>query len=354
MTGWLQDRIAALSKQAGYEKPKDAADAAKMNSNENFAIPRQFQQDVLRGMRGADMREYPRGRMDDLISAISENLGVPASCIGLGNGSDHILDLILGSFASRRTKVLAPDPAFSFFEQRCRLYSVPMIRVPFSDDMTLDADMLLERSKGADILYLDSPNNPTGYQIPKKEMMKIAREFDGMIILDEAYADFGEYSMAKAARKSKNIVLVRTFSKSHGLAGLRIGYFVSGAEFARVFSRVVQYPYPINAAAIEAAIAALGKSDQIRSIIGTIRQERSRIIAELRRYDAFEVFDSNANFVLFDAKGAYKRVSHALLEQGIAIREIGSVAKRRGCLRVTVGAPEANSKFLLAIRDLLG
>jgi len=354
MTSWLQDKIAALGEQAGYEKPEAVADAAKMNSNENFAMPRQFQQEVLRGMRKVDIREYPRERMDALVSTISENLGVSSSCIGVGNGSDHILDLILGSFASRKTRVLVSDPTFSFFEQRCRLYSIPVTRVPFSDDMTLDAGRIIERSKSADILYLDSPNNPTGYQIPKREMIRIAKEFDGMIILDEAYADFAEYSMTKAAKKSRNMVLVRTFSKSHGLAGLRIGYFVASAEFARVFNRVVQYPYPLNAAAIEAAIAALEKSDQVRSIISVIRKERSRIIAELRKYDAFEVFDSDANFVLFDAKGAYRRVSHALLEQGIAIREIGVVAKRRGCLRVTVGTPEANSKFLLAIRDLLG
>ena len=86
----------------------------------------------------------------------------------MGNGSDQILDLILANFATRKTRVLAPDPTFAFFEQRCRLHSVPMARVPFTDEMTLDADSFVEASKGADIIYVDSPNNPTGFQFPRR------------------------------------------------------------------------------------------------------------------------------------------------------------------------------------------
>jgi histidinol-phosphate aminotransferase len=154
-------------------------------------------------------------------------------------------------------------------------------------------------------------------------------------------------------KKFDNLIVVRTFSKTFGLAGLRLGYVIANKKFIDVFTRVLQYPYPLNTLAIEAGALALQKAEQISETIETIKQERSRIIKKLRESGAFDVFDSKANFVLFDARGADKRIYTALLEQGISIRKLGKIGKHEGCLRVTVGTKEMNSKFLLAIRDLL-
>jgi histidinol-phosphate aminotransferase len=120
-----------------------------------------------------------------------------------------------------------------------------------------------------------------------------------------------------------------------------------------VFNRIIQYPYPLNTIAIESGILALQKSNQISSIAKQIKKERQRIIDNLRQSGVFDVFDSKANFILFDAKGAERRIYTALLEQGISIRKLGKIGKYKGCLRVTVGTKDMNSKFLLAIRDLL-
>ena len=120
-----------------------------------------------------------------------------------------------------------------------------------------------------------------------------------------------------------------------------------------MFSRVIQYPYPLNTLAIESGILALQKANQISTISKQIKKERQRIIDNLRQSGAFDVFNSRANFVLFDAKGADRRIYTALIEQGISIRKLGKIGKHKGCLRVTVGTKEMNSKFLLAIRDLL-
>ena len=128
---------------------------------------------------------------------------------------------------------------------------------------------------------------------------------------------------------------------------------IANKKFTETFSNVIQYPYPLNSLAIECGILAIEKSKQIVNIFETIKKQRSRIIQNLRKYDAFDVFDSNANFVLFDARGADTRVYKALIEQGISIRKLGKLGSHKGCLRVTVGTSEMNSKFLLAIRDLL-
>src|SRR3972149_1734508 len=320
---WFQKKIKELSSLQGYQKPEKQSEALKLDSNENFVINKQFQRDLIDGAKKiSDVREYPLGRIEKLVEALSKNLKVSPSMIGVGNGSDQILDLLLVNFCSKKTRILTSDPTFGFFEERCKLYSIPTIKIPFSKDMTLNLENFLSKSKNADLLYLDSPNNPTGFQFPKKDLEKLIKNFDGPVIIDEAYVEFGDYSVVNKA-------------------------------IADVFTRIIQYPYPLNTIAIEAGILALQKSKIMSDATTLIKKERKRIIENLRKTNAFEVFDSKANFVLFDAKGAERRIYTALVEQGISIRKLGKIGKHQGCLRVTVGTKEMNSKFLLAIRDLL-
>lgn len=370
----LAARYAAVP---GYEKPPpppasrgaaapDARPAGylKLDSNENMAMPRQFQADLLRAARkNADVREYPLGGAERLAAAIARHLRVPASSVGIGSGSDQVLDQILSAFvAGSGAGVLTTSPTFGFFEDRCRLYSVPVTAVPYSDDMTLDAGALRAACRafrrgprGAPgMLYLDMPNNPTGFQLARADLEDAASSFDGLVVIDEAYAEFADYTAVQWTRRIDNLVVVRTFSKSFGLAGLRLGYFAAGGRLAEAYNRAVAYPYPVASLSVEAGIEALRQSAQARSVADLVRRERARVARELRSHGAFEVFDSKANFVLFDAGGAHRRVHAALAEQGISVRRLGRIGGRRGCLRVTIGTREMNSRFLLAVRDLLG
>jgi histidinol-phosphate aminotransferase len=353
--GWFEKKVKEFSLIKGYQKPELIPDALKLDSNENYVISKQFQQNIIaNAQKISDVREYPLGGLKRLIEQLSKFLDVPSSMIGVGNGSDQILDLILSNFASKDTKVLTSNPTFGFFEERCKLYSIPMIAIPFSSDMKLDIKEFFNLSKDADILYLDSPNNPTGFQFKKNDLQKLVNSFDGMVIIDEAYGEFGDYSLAGMVKSQENLIVVQTLSKSFGLAGLRLGYFIANKKFTDGFNRVLQYPYPVSTLTIESGILALKQSNQMKNAVEIIKEERQRIIENIRKYDTFEVFDSKANFVLFDAHGSHKRVYDALAEQGISIRKLGKIGKHDGCLRVTVGTKEMNSKFLLAIRDLLG
>lgn len=369
-TRLLADRLDAISRAGGYQKPEMLSGALKLDSNENYTVPKQFQIDaIIAARRSADVREYPLGGTERLVAALSRFTKMPASMIAVGNGSDQILDMLLahvagggrggpssGAKAGRggTVRILTSDPTFGFFEDRCRLYGMQLDGVPFSDDMTLDASAFLERAEGADVLYLDSPNNPTGFQFAKSDLQRIISKFDGLVIIDEAYGEFGRYTVSGMARRHPNLAVVRTLSKSFGLAGLRLGYMIADRRLAGAFTDVVQYPYPLSTISIEAGLEALQRSGQIRETTKAVKSERARIIEALRKHDTFDVFDSDANFVLFDVKGAYKRVHAALAEQGISVRRLGRVAGRQGCLRVTVGTREMNSRFLIAIRDLLG
>ena len=352
---WFEEKIEKFSSIGGYQKPELVEDSIKLDSNENYVIPKQFQSDIISAAKkNSDVREYPLGGVERLIDTISKFVKMPSSMIGVGNGSDQILDLILSNFASKQTKVLTSNPTFGFFEERCKLYDVPLIAIPFSDDMKLDIKEFTKQLKNADILYLDSPNNPTGFQFTKNELQKLVKSFTGLVIIDEAYGEFSEYSLSSMVKTQNNLIVVQTLSKSFGLAGLRLGYFIASKKFTETFMNVLQYPYPVSTITIESGIYALEKSKLMTDTVSTIKIERKRIIETLQTFDAFEVFDSKANFVLFDAHGAYKRIYSALAEQGISIRKLGKIGNHDGCLRVTIGTKEMNSKFLLAIRDLLG
>ncbi len=351
---WFDDKITKFSSVGSYKKPELIPDSVKLDSNENYVISKQFQNDIISSAKkNSDVREYPLGGVERLIQVLSKFTKIPIPMIGVANGSDQILDLILSNFASKQTKILTSNPTFGFFEERCKLYSIPLITIPFSNDMKLNVKDFIKQSKNADILYLDSPNNPTGFQFPKTELQKLVKSFDGLVIIDEAYGEFGDYSLTNTVKTCENLIVVQTLSKSFGLAGLRLGYFVANKKFTDVFMTVLQYPYPLSTITIESGISALTKPDLMHGAVTSITTERKRIIETLQKYDAFEVFDSKANFVLFDAHGAYKRVYSALAEQGISIRELGKIGNHEGCLRVTIGTKEMNSKFLLAIRDLL-
>ncbi|MDI1495996.1 MAG: aminotransferase [Cenarchaeum symbiont of Oopsacas minuta] len=350
---WLQKKITDHAALDGYIKPK-LGDLLRLDSNENLTIPKKDVWRLVESGSDADLRKYPLGMTEKLIVAIEEHLGVPNGTVGVGSGSDQILDLLISNFATTKTRMLVCDPTFSFFEQRCRLYGIKTIKVPFTDNMKLSADSI--SSKKADILYLDVPNNPTGFAFTKKDLEDLVRNFEGLVIIDEAYAEFGGYTLSTLAPKLDNLVVTRTFSKAYGMAGLRLGYLVTNTEFADVFNRVIQYPYPVSTASIYAALELLSNDvaiKQAQKTISQIKSERARMLESMRKYDTFDVFDSDANFILFDAHGASKRVHTALEEQGIEVRNLGRIGEHTGCLRVTVGTREMNSKFLLAIRDLL-
>jgi len=351
---WFKKKVDELSRLKGYKKPDKYSNVIKLDSNENYAVKREFTLDLINQTQGSlDVREYPLGGTERLVSALSNYTNIPPEMIGVGNGSDQVIDLILTNFASTETKILTSEPTFGFFEERCKLYSIPTIRIPFTNSMTLELKKFISNAKKAKILYLDSPNNPTGFQFTKNELEQLIREFEGLIIIDEAYVEFADHSVLDLTKKIDNLVVLRTLSKSFGLAGLRIGYFVANKKVVDVFNRVIQYPYPLNTIAIEAGILALQKSKYFLDVANQIKKERSRIIEKLHAMKVFEVYESNANFVLFVAHGSSQRIYKALIEQGILIKNLGKIGNHEGCLRVTIGSEEMNSKFLLAIRDLL-
>ncbi|MBT3591992.1 MAG: histidinol-phosphate aminotransferase family protein, partial [Candidatus Nitrosopelagicus sp.] len=320
----LEKKLNELGKLSGYQKPAKVNDVLKLDSNENLAIKKEFQTELIReAQKRIDIRTYPLGGVENFINSLAKYLKVPKNMISVGNGSDQILDLFLANLCTKSTKILTSDPTFGFFEERCKLYSINQVKIPFSKNMDLRIEDFIKKAKSVDMIYLDSPNNPTGFQFSNKDLEKLIKSFSGPIIIDEAYGEFSEYSLLSMVKTQSNLIVVQTLSKSFGLAGLRLGYFIASKKFTETFMNVLQYPYPVSTITIESGILALEKSKLMKDTIDVIKIERKRIVETLQTFNAFEVFDSKANFVLFDAHGAYKRIYSALAEQGISIRKLG-------------------------------
>lgn len=345
--------LSRISKLDKYVRPEKVQGAIKLDSNENFALDADFMASVTNAAaKNVDVREYPIEELDRLRSLLATYVDVNKKYIGVGNGSDQIIELLLTTLAQKGSRATVFVPTFSYFINRCELHGILVDRVPLDADFELDAAMFVKRAKRADLVYLCSPNNPTGGQIRRKTAEAIIDELDDKLVLvDEAYADFADYSLARLATRRNNVIVLRTLSKAFGLAGARIGYMVANERTAGIFNSTIQSPYPISSVSLAIASVVLEKSEYIAKTIGAIRRERDRVIKKLGEISDIRVFRSDANFLFIETGKRYHAITNALAQKGIVVKLFENAAGHHGCLRVTIGTRKMNSAFLECVRD---
>jgi histidinol-phosphate aminotransferase len=349
----LDKSINKINRLDRYTKPEKVKGAIKLDSNENFALDRDFVAGVAaEAARQVDLREYPLNELDELYSQLARYTGVSVKYVAAGSGSDQIIELLLSTLRSRRATVFTPT--FSYFINRCELHNIKVDQVPLKRDFTLERKAFVKSAKKSDLVYICSPNNPTGNQIDRKTAIDIIDSLESKLILvDEAYVDFADYSLSADAARRDNVIVLRTLSKAFGLAGARVGYMVANEKFVRTFRSTIQSPYPISTLSLAIASGVLKRADHVRQTIKVVRSERGRVFARLARLGGIKVFSSDANFIFIEAGRSYQPLSKALRSSGIVVKEIGSVAGHRGCMRVTIGTREMNDKFLQCVEGSL-
>lgn len=350
MSRWLRSRISSLSRVSGYQKPERYTNILRMDTNENLALPKKFVSRVMmEASRKTDLREYPTEQFDELRHGLSNYLNIPKECIAVGNGSDQIIDLLLTTFANDGASTVTVKPTFTFYKDRCNLHAIKMNEVKLKNDFSLDTKKLFS-ARGARICYICSPNNPTGNQFDKQSMLDVIRSFNGLVIVDEAYVEFADYSLKDLVRKYDNLVVLRTMSKAFGLAGARVGYMVANRRTADLFVNTIQYPYAVSSLSLKTASIVLSRLNYVRSIIRQVRNERKRVYDGINAIDGVTAFRSDANFILFEIGSRYKTIYRRLIRKGILVRDIGNIDGHKGCLRVTIGTKLMNNKFLKALK----
>ena len=351
---WLNNnninRIAWLDH---YTKPKRVEGAIKLDSNENFALDRDFVASVAaEAAKQVDLREYPLGQIDELYAQLAKYAGVSVECVALGSGSDQIIELLLSTLGGRYATVFSPT--FSYFINRCKLHGIKIYQVPLEPDFTLDKNAFVKAAKRSDLIYICSPNNPTGNQLDRQEMIEVVDSLeDRLVLIDEAYVDFADYSLSCEAIKRNNVVVLRTLSKAFGLAGARIGYIVSNRKFVEIFRSIIQSPYPVSTLSLAIASGVLADVDRVKQTIKSVRSERERVFARLAKIDGIKIFRSDANFIFIEAGKNYQAISKNLNSNGILVKLLGNITNHKGCMRITIGTKEMNDKYLKCIEQII-
>jgi histidinol-phosphate aminotransferase len=289
------------------------------------------------------------------VKAISKFYGLDEEMVIVGNGSDELLDLIAKAFVKRGTGVLIVEPTFPFYDFFVKLYGGEKTEVLLEPDFELNIEKILELGKKASLLILCSPNNPTGNQFKEDGVKALLEEFKGIIIIDEAYAEFARYSVLKWIKKFDNLIVLRTFSKAFGLAGMRAGFAVSNSSITEYLGRVM-LPFNMDAVAQKMITVALENWTYFKERITQIIEERERLFKKLKEIDGVTPFPSDASFILFKItkKGlTSSAVKAKMQERKVLVKDRGMLPLLDNCIRVSVGTRKMNEVFIQKLKEVL-
>ncbi|MDD2303202.1 MAG: histidinol-phosphate transaminase [Prolixibacteraceae bacterium] len=303
----------------------------------------------------APYNRYPDPLQWTLKEKIAEIKQVAPEKIFLGNGSDEPIDIIFRAFCEPGVdNMVSIDPTYGMYQVAADINNVEVRKVKLNEDFGFSAQKLLDASNlYTKAIFVCSPNNPTANLLDKTEIVKLLNEFDGLVVVDEAYIDFSpESSLLPEIDNYENLIILQTFSKAWGMAGIRLGMAFAQPEIIRVFNKV-KYPYNINILTQQKALELLENLQEKEDWVKTIVDERARMVKKLFKLPfVLVVYPSDANFILVkmnDARGIYEY----LTEQKIIVRDRSKITLCNDCLRITIGSPKENKKLRKALKELI-
>jgi histidinol-phosphate aminotransferase len=335
-----------------YDSPQIEV-AARLNTNEcPMPLPEGFSHDLAEAVRDLPLHRYPDGRMGALREALAVRTGHPVEGIWTANGSNEILTQLLQAYGGPGRRAALFEPTYLLHRRLCWLTQTEIVERRLDPPFAItDDEVAWLRSEVPDVTFVCSPNNPTGNAQTLGMIRAVADASHGLVIVDEAYVDFGGETALPLVAEHPNVAVVRTFSKSFALAGARIGYVLAAPDVVGDLERV-RLPYHLSALTQTAALVALRHSDEALAALDALRTERDRIVRELTRIEGVTVFPSQANFVLFRPPGDASEVWRRLLDRGVLVRDLTQVVD--GSLRVTAGTTHEVDLFLKALEEVLG
>lgn len=339
VNAWMRPNVRAMQPYSSARDEFHGSASVFLDANEN--------------PYNAPYNRYPDPMQWRLKERISEIKGVPVASIFLGNGSDEPIDLLLRAFCEPgKEKMLTTDPTYGMYQVAAEVNNVACVKVPLREDFSLDLPALLARIDDATkLIYLCSPNNPTGNSLGHDVIREVLRRFRGIVVVDEAYIDFSAGpSFLREMGEWPNLVVLQTLSKAWGCAAIRLGMAFASPEIIGVLNKI-KYPYNVNLLTQEKALELLDE-DRMHRQLAQILQERTRLCRDLSAIPLVRrIYPTDANFLLVDV-GDADGVYHKLVEEGIIVRNRNRVTLCRGCLRITVGTPEEDDKLLEALRNM--
>jgi len=307
--------------------------------------------DMQANLAAAPLNRYPEWDAVELRTLLAERTGWPIEGLVVGNGSNEIIQQLVLAYGGPGRRAVTLEPTYPLYSRLAWVAHADVVHVPVEPPFAI-TPAHVDRAVAADphIVFVCSPNNPTGNAQPVEVVEQLAAS-GALVVVDEAYIEFGGGSAAQVAASAPNVAVLRTFSKAFALAGARLGYGLVSPDVAGDI-RQVRLPYHLSSPTQAAGLAALRHADEAMQILDAVRHQRDRLYESLSGVPGLEVFPSDANFVLFRGPFEPAAVWQAMLDRGVLIRDLSMVVP--GCLRVTAGTPDEVDRFLAAFDEVLG
>ena len=347
----------AVREQAAYRVATEVDDAAKLDQNESpYDVPPRTKKAALAHFMASDWNRYPSDQPRKLIAALSQHLDWPERGFIVGRGSNELVHTIGIGLISEGTKVILPHPMFALYESVVRVYGGEVVSVdPNPDDFSHDPDDVIAamQASNAPLTIVCTPNNPTGQAFSFDGLRRMAEAAPGFLLIDEAYVEFiAGPDAGDLLRRYPNVLVMRTFSKAMGLAGLRLGYLTGHPEVIGELEKP-HLPFRIDRLSESVALSMLECDDLIEDRVHTMTVEREKMLAALAQRDDVETVPSAANFFIMRTPIAPADLLARMLAEGVRIRNVSGYPALAGWVRVSVGLPAENRAFLDALNRVL-
>lgn len=351
----------AVREEAVYRVPT-SEDVAKLDQNESpFDLPDSLKEAALRTFREVHWNRYPNDQPNRLITSLSEHLGVKEEAIMVGHGSNQIVHALGLSFLERGVPVVLPSPMFALFASVARMHEATIVDVPAGEGFKHDPEDITRAAieSQAPLVIVTTPNNPTGQTLPVDGLRRMAREVPGLLVIDEAYHEFLQGPTAlDLLAEFRNVLVLRTFSKAMGLAGLRLGYLVGDPGLIGEIQKA-QLPFQVDRLSEAIALVALVEDSFIQTRVAEMISERERVEEAAASLSSVEVIPGTANFFLLRTPVPVQPLVATLADLGIRIRDVSGYKQlaagegREGWSRVSIGTPEENNAFLASLERIV-
>jgi len=300
------------------------------------------------------INRYPDNKHKNLKTVISKNKNINVNQVVFGNGTDEILDLIVRVFCNpNKDKIITLPPTYGMYDVIAKTNGVENIEIPLKSDFSIDTDKILGlKTSNIKILFLCSPNNPTGNSFEINVLDNLIKKFNGIVVVDEAYIDFSsQKSLTNLIDKYENLIITQTMSKAYGMAGIRLGMGISNNKIINYINKI-KPPYNVNTLTENKALKELNKIDEIKKNIDLVLNQRMLLLTSLEKLDFVEkIYKSDANFLLVKVDNADLRYNQ-LLEKGIIVRNRSNQPLCQNCLRITIGTKIENNSLIKTLNEL--
>jgi histidinol-phosphate aminotransferase len=326
----------------------------RLDANENpYDISKEVKMQIMRAIENENFNFYPDSECNELKKALAKYAAFNEKGIMIGNGSDELIHICMQCFINPGDSVLIHAPTFVMYETYTQMCCGRIIEFETDDQFEIDIEKLLNTAKSENVkaIILCSPNNPTGKTISLSDIEFAAANFNGIVIIDEAYYEFSKVTAKNLIDKYPNLIVLRTLSKAIGLAALRIGYLLCNPEMTRYLQRA-KPPYNVNALSQIAAIAVMEQIDAKNKLIDNIIEEREKMQNAIGNMAGIQFFKSLGNFILIRTPYS-QSIYMKLYENGIKVKCFNN-GKIKNCLRITVGKPEVNDAVLKVLEVVCG